>query len=495
VTDAGLRPNPSYTAPAEFTSGGPRSGDAAQKPDVIAPGVEILSAASATGTEGTNYSGTSMAAPHAAGIAALVLQEHPKWSADMVKAAIVGTADGSRVAGFDTRIAGNGLVDAADAVATDTVLVTRHGQVAVNFGFHELDGAYSDTQTVTLRNTGSAPATYQFAPLWNSDPLGAAVTVSPARVTVAPHSDESINVTMRISRHAVEALPDADQGSDSVITLRGQIVATPLTDDRPLSIAFMMAPHGRSDVRVTNSRLKFGANGHRFGAITLRNSGVHSGIADVYNWLLSDTPNPHLAADSRALGVQYFPGADPDFPNDTLMVFAFAEFGRFSSPTQNYYHLSIDTDQNGRADHEIYVIDHGVFEDNYPDGIMNTYVLDDNFNGFVYDADVPTDGTIALGFAFASDLGMTRRSGPADVLGESYSTITGSVDPYDGVATINPYHPQASSGDYITMPPNSTAKFTIDERMPRRDEIPAEGWMIVTFDDKSGVAQADLVRG
>ncbi|GLT97403.1 hypothetical protein SLE2022_149700 [Rubroshorea leprosula] len=70
------------------------------KPDILAPGSLIWAAWSPNGTDESNYvgegfaiiSGTSMAAPHIAGIAALVKQKHPRWSPAAIKSALMTTS-------------------------------------------------------------------------------------------------------------------------------------------------------------------------------------------------------------------------------------------------------------------------------------------------------------------------------------------------------------------------------------------------------------------
>ena len=77
---------------ASFSSRGPRRGDFAVKPEVTAPGIGIFSVGAGSGTGGATMSGTSMATPHVAGVAALLRQLHPDWSPAELKALIMNTA-------------------------------------------------------------------------------------------------------------------------------------------------------------------------------------------------------------------------------------------------------------------------------------------------------------------------------------------------------------------------------------------------------------------
>ena len=61
-------------------------------------------------------SGTSMACPMTAGIAALLKQAHPTWTGVQIKAAIMNTADPVLNIGYNSRLAGTGVVQAQNAV-------------------------------------------------------------------------------------------------------------------------------------------------------------------------------------------------------------------------------------------------------------------------------------------------------------------------------------------------------------------------------------------
>ncbi|GLZ16438.1 serine protease [Actinomadura sp. NBRC 104425] len=110
---------------ADFSSRGPRTGRYAAKPEIVAPGVDIMAARAAGTSMGdaldahyASASGTSMAAPHVAGAAALLLQKHPQWTPAQLKAALVGSA--SPVDG-DAYERGAGRLDVAAATSAPAV--------------------------------------------------------------------------------------------------------------------------------------------------------------------------------------------------------------------------------------------------------------------------------------------------------------------------------------------------------------------------------------
>ena len=195
--------NPGYLSLASFSSFGPRSGDSWLKPDLTAPGVAIASVGMGTGNASAIMSGTSMAAPSTAGVAALVKQAHPSWRRVRYwKAAVVNTADPSQVGGYAVAGSGTGLVQALPAVQTQVVATADRDGPALNFGFAELDRDFAGRDTVTLRNFGDQPATFTVSTQLDA---GSPHTLVPraSQVTVGPHDSSAVRVELDVPASTV----------------------------------------------------------------------------------------------------------------------------------------------------------------------------------------------------------------------------------------------------------------------------------------------------
>jgi subtilisin family serine protease len=151
---------PKYVTPygdanvmAGFSSEGPTDVDRRIKPDVVAPGVNVLS--SVTGGGFAFFNGTSMASPHLAGAAAVVKSQHPAWTAEAIRSAIVNTADDGALTGLagthgnlpgDPNLFGAGLLD-VDAAVHAKVLLDR---VSVSFGQVPSGAGTSNSATINV---------------------------------------------------------------------------------------------------------------------------------------------------------------------------------------------------------------------------------------------------------------------------------------------------------------------------------------------------------
>ena len=134
-----------------FSSSGPTPLSLRLKPEVSAPGVSIFSAA--PGDSYSTLSGTSMAAPHVAGAAALLLQRHPTWTPAQVKSALALTGDPAwrddrRASELTTLRGGGGVVNLPHA---DNPLVFA-APVALSFGL--VGPTATQTQQVVLTDAG-----------------------------------------------------------------------------------------------------------------------------------------------------------------------------------------------------------------------------------------------------------------------------------------------------------------------------------------------------
>ncbi|MFJ2773288.1 S8 family peptidase [Streptomyces sp. NPDC087300] len=189
---------------ADFSSQGPRVGDGAIKPDVTAPGVDITAAAAPgsviekqVGQNPEGYltiSGTSMAAPHVAGAAALLKQQHPDWKYAELKGALTGSTKGGTYTPFQQ---GSGRV-AVDRAIGQTVIADP---VSVSFGTQQWP--HTDdrpvTKKVTYRNLGKDDVTLDLilqATGPGGDPAPAGFfTLGADKVTVPAGGTASVDLT------------------------------------------------------------------------------------------------------------------------------------------------------------------------------------------------------------------------------------------------------------------------------------------------------------
>ncbi|MGW3808493.1 S8 family serine peptidase [Micromonospora sp. NPDC005113] len=172
---------------ADFSSRGPGGLFGAQ-PQLVAPGVEVRS----TYLNGTlvRASGTSMAAPHAAGAAALLRQLRPGWTANEVVGALTGTAH--RLPDVGPLVQGQGRLDVAAAARAQVVATPP----AVSLGLADLGGDdLAATQSFTLVNRGTEAADLRIG----ARPSGtdkSTVSVTPTTASLPPGGQATVMVSV-----------------------------------------------------------------------------------------------------------------------------------------------------------------------------------------------------------------------------------------------------------------------------------------------------------
>ena len=212
---------------ANTSSRGPRWEDFAIKPDVTAPGVGIVSARAAGTTlnppVGEHYvplSGTSMATPHVAGAAALLLQQQPDLTPAQLKAQLISTAEPHP--DYDAYQQGGGLIDVPAALATPVTIETT----PLNLGYmpYPHDDVVPVTAEVVLRNHSDTALTVNLAVQARSRE-GATVgeqqlAVSPPILTIPAGSTATTTVTLD-----AEPLPYGLYHGSLTASLDGELVA------------------------------------------------------------------------------------------------------------------------------------------------------------------------------------------------------------------------------------------------------------------------------
>ncbi|GAA2800883.1 S8 family serine peptidase [Kribbella solani] len=197
----------------ETSSRGPRVGDGALKPDVTAPGTDIVAAKSKDSSIGEpvgdkylKLSGTSMATPHTAGAAAILLQEHPSWKPADVKSALMGSA--KVVADQTSFQQGAGRIDLTKAIKQ--TVVAEPGSISFGKALFPHTDDQPVTRAVTFRNLGGDPVTLSLtseltAPGGSPAPAGA-LKLSADSVTVPAGGTASVQAMSDTSLGGADGL-------------------------------------------------------------------------------------------------------------------------------------------------------------------------------------------------------------------------------------------------------------------------------------------------
>ena len=254
---------------ASFSSRGPlraANGDLL-KPDIIAPGQDILAGVSPPGNNGRLfdlYSGTSMSSPHVAGLAALFKQLQPGWSPMAIKSALM-TSAGDVLDGPNTNplvIFRQGAGHVRPNNAANPGLVFDSGfndwlgflcgtQLPTSFcsdaGVPVLDpsnlntasiaiGDMAGVQTVTRRVTNVSGSAASYTPSYTGM-AGISVVVSPATLTLAAGETKSFTATFTRTTAALNAYAGGQLTlSDGTHNVRIPMVVRPVALAAPAQV-------------------------------------------------------------------------------------------------------------------------------------------------------------------------------------------------------------------------------------------------------------------
>lgn len=188
-----------------FSSAGPTAFGHDLKPDISAPGGQILSATlpNTSAVRFAVFDGTSMATPHVAGSAALLLQLHRSWTPAQIKSALVSTAgpawgDTARTQEAPVTLEGGGLV--ALPRAADPAIFTQPSSLSFE-DLSVLHSAASRGLLVRLSDAGGGAGTWQVQLEPQAATAGTAVDVV-GSVDVPPGGEADLGVVARANAGA-----------------------------------------------------------------------------------------------------------------------------------------------------------------------------------------------------------------------------------------------------------------------------------------------------
>jgi subtilisin family serine protease len=196
---------------ASFSSSGPTPISLLLKPDVTAPGVDVLSSIPPNAWEA--WDGTSMATPHVSGGAVLLLQRHPTWTVEQVKSALAATGDPVHPAGKPGRVStlreGGGRIDLARA--DQPLLFTDPSSL----GWRLVRRGFSDTTQLSTADAGGGSAPWSVSVDAQSMPRGATLTPLASSLVAG----QVLSLRLKVSRTA-----GAGDATGYVVLTRGSAI-------------------------------------------------------------------------------------------------------------------------------------------------------------------------------------------------------------------------------------------------------------------------------
>ena len=363
--------NTNYTGFASFSSGGPTNGTSDLKPDITAPGVSVISTGNGTGNGVAIISGTSMASPHVAGVAALVAQAKQadagwnKARGEDLKAAIVNTGNPAGVLNNRISRGGTGLVQPFAATHTQAVAVGDRMTASLSYGFEELSGDFSKQKSIEVRNFGTSAITFAVG-TGNAAGSPHSVVFDQSSLTVPAGGKATLKATLNV--------PVATVGNaDAFREVAGYVTLTPGAGQNNgvlLRVPYYLVPRALSTIKTGFTTPKKGATSATF---SVSNGGPIAGDADFYTYGIDSVNNKanRSSADVRAVGVQSFPSGA-----NRLLVFAVNTYDRWSHPSLNEFDVLVDVDNNGSVDYVVVGVDQGAlagaFNGTYVSAVFST---------------------------------------------------------------------------------------------------------------------------
>lgn len=319
---------------ANFSSRGPTT-FSLLKPDIAAPGSNILAAYAGDANSFGVISGTSMASPHIAGAAALIRKAHPQWTPAEVKSALMLTSKNDGLTALPSGGAANAFDMGAGRVRADLAIGSELVMNETSYRYLRADPARggdpaglnlpslggdscvgSCSFTRTFRNVGNATRS------WNVSLGGIDGTATPSTLTLAAGASGSVEFALAVD------------GRDQDAYVHGEVGLTPDGGGQPLHLpAAVFVDPFKLELTPARFDVEVAAGGSATAAFNVRNLG-NAGLS--WNLLsgVNAVPVVNQAPDTRdglvsSLYVDSLSGA---FVGDDIVLDQPTTFRKLSVP-------------------------------------------------------------------------------------------------------------------------------------------------------------------
>ncbi|MDG0817579.1 S8 family serine peptidase [Bdellovibrio sp. PAP01] len=326
-----------------FSSRGPRSEDGLIKPEIAAPGTNIISADIGGGAQGVTMSGTSMAGPHIAGVMALLKQKHHNLNPYELKSVLLG--HGKVIADADKKTytvsrQGAGRVQVAESLNAKLVTVPS----TLSFGITDVEKQKTLVQQITLKNISSE--TLNLKPQWNGS---AALQVNAPSVTLAAGETKTISVTAKVVASLMKSANDELDGFLKYTTDKEMIVQLPA-----LAVARQISQISAKSLVVHSTSAADSAGS--LAEVVIQNKGLNKGEAYLFNLLATDSrkkdSKPDLAhnrnCDMQSAGYRVI-----EKDGQRLLQVAVKLYEGMTTWNRCEVNVQIDSNNDNQADQEL----------------------------------------------------------------------------------------------------------------------------------------------
>lgn len=330
-----------------FSSRGPRSLDALIKPEISAPGANVISAEMGAGDKGIKFSGTSMAAPHIAGVAALLKQGRPELSPADLKSVMMNSA--KKISDASSKLypvaqQGAGRVETLAAATTKLVVEEQ----SLSLGIITAESRKTLVRSLVLRNIGQEKLELTITAQTHAA-LGMRL---PASVSLEPGERKALTIHVDVDANvSKEAVTEAD---GNVIISQGEAVVAQVPvlalikrNSRVVATKFSVAASSASDAAGAETTL------------TLRNNSRNEGEALAFSLIAQDDRKlggsdftKNITCDVQSAGARVIRDSDEGKDVEMLEIAV-----KLYNPVTSWHlcELSIQIDGNGDgiADQEL----------------------------------------------------------------------------------------------------------------------------------------------